>query len=118
MTEEEYERAKIKYPELSQQNARAFLEYGESKEGYWTSEKFMNQIKQSAKLAEYKYPKEEGYKIVRIFDHSSCHGAYSEDSLNVYKMNAKPGGKQPKMRDTVWQGKVKHMVLTLVYQKD
>ena len=44
LTEEEYERAKIKYPELSQQNARAFLEYRESKEGYWTSEKFMNQI--------------------------------------------------------------------------
>ena len=68
-------------------------------EGYWTSEKFMNQIKHSAKLAEFKFPKEDGYKIVWIFDHSSCHGAYSEGSLNAYKMNAKPGGKQPKMTD-------------------
>ena len=70
----------------------------------------MNQIKQSAKLAEYK---EDGYKVIWIFDHSSCHGAYSEDSLNAYKMNAKPGGKQPKMRDTVWQGKVQHMVFRI-----
>ena len=113
LTDEEYERAKIRYPELTQQNARKFLEYGESKEGYWTSEKFMNQIKESAKLAEYKYPKEDGYKIVWVFDHSSCHGAYSEDSLNAYKMNAKPGGKQPKMRDTVWQGKVQRMVFNI-----
>ena len=113
LTEEEYERAKIRFPDLTQQSARAFLEYGESKEGYWTSEKFMNQIKQSAKLAEYKFPKEDGYKVIWIFDHSSCHGAYSEDSLNAYKMNAKLGGKQPKMRDTVWQGKVQHMVFRI-----
>ena len=69
------EEAKIRFPNLTQQSARAFLECGESKEGYWTSEKFMNQIKQSAKLAEYKFPKEDGYKVIWIFDHSSCHGA-------------------------------------------
>ena len=28
-------------------------------------------------------------------------------------MNAKPGGKQPKMRDTVWQGKVQRMVFNI-----
>ena len=54
LTDVEYEGAKSKYPESTQKAARAFLEYGESKEGYWTSEKFMNQIKQSAKLAEFK----------------------------------------------------------------
>lgn len=86
-----------------------------SKEGYWTSEKFMKQIKESAKLAEYKFPKEDDDKIAWIFDHSSCHGAYSEDLLNAYKMKAKPGGKQPVIRNTVWQGilfgKANHNVL-------
>ena len=48
-----------------------------------------------------------------VFDHSSCHGAYSEDALNAYKMNAKPGGKQPKLRDTVWQGKAQRMVFNI-----
>ena len=35
------------------------------------------------------------------FDHSSCQGAFSPDVLNAYHMNAKPGGKQPCMRDTI-----------------
>ena len=57
LTEEEYEAAKIKYPELKKKWARLYLEYGESKEGYWTPDKFMNQIKEAAIMAEFKYPK-------------------------------------------------------------
>ena len=94
---EEFEADKQKFPEITEPKARAYLEYGESKEGYWTSEKFIRQIKNSAKIAEFKYPRENGYRVIWIFDHSSCHGAYSDDALNAYKMNAKPGGKQPKM---------------------
>jgi len=56
--------------------------------GYWTSEKFMGQIKEAVKIAEVKYPKEEGWKIVWIFDHSSCHAAMPDDALD---MNVKPG---------------------------
>ena len=48
-----------------------------------------------------------------MFDHSSCHGAYSDDALNAYKMNAKPGGKQPKMRDTEWNGKKYTMLFAI-----
>lgn len=33
------------------------LEYGESREGYWTSEKFMKQIKKAVDNAEGKYPR-------------------------------------------------------------
>ena len=33
------------------------------------------------------------------------HNAYAEDALLAHKMNVNPGGKQPKMRDTVWNGK-------------
>ena len=89
------------------------MEYGESKEGYWTSEKFIKQIKNSVMIADFKYPKNDGYRVVWIFDHSSCHGAYSKDSLNAYKMNTKPGGKQPQMRDTVWNGKVQKLVFRI-----
>ena len=36
---------------------RQQMECGEAKEGYWTSEKFMDQIKHAVKIAEAKYPK-------------------------------------------------------------
>jgi len=68
--EEEYVAAKIKYPELKKICAKSYLEYGteygESKEGYWTSEKFMNQIKEAAIMAEFKYPKEKGYDCLGV----------------------------------------------------
>lgn len=63
--------------------------------GYWTSEKFKDQIEDSVKVAEVKYPREHGYRLVWVFDHSLCHEAFSSDALNAYHMNAKPGGKQP-----------------------
>jgi len=77
----------------------------------------MNQIKEAAIMAEFKYPKEKGYRIAWVLDHSSCHGAYSDDALNAYKMNAKPGGKQPAMRDTEWNGKSILWCLQLACQK-
>ena len=91
LTDEEYDQSKSAHPGIKKY-ARRFLEYGENKEGYWTSEKFMGQIDDAVKMAEVKYPHEKGYRLVFIFDHSSCHGAYADDALNAYKMNAKPGG--------------------------
>ena len=43
LTDQEFEEANRSNPRVKNQ-ARAFLEYGENKEGYWTSEKFMSQI--------------------------------------------------------------------------
>ena len=45
-----------------------------------------------------------------MFDHSSCHAAMADDALNASKMNKNPGGKQPRMRDTVWNGRAQRMV--------
>ena len=42
------------------------------------------------------------------FDNSSNHAAYRSDALVVSKMNLKPGGKQPKMKDTVFGPDNKH----------
>lgn len=67
-------------------------------------------MKDSALITECKYPREQGYNVVWVFDHSSCHRAYAEDTLIASRMNAKPGGKQLLLRDTVWDGKVQKMV--------
>ena len=63
------------------------------------------------KIADVKYPKEEGYRVAWVFDNSSCHNAYAEDALIATNMNAKPGGKQAHLHDTVWNGRVQKIVL-------
>ena len=108
LTQEEYDQAKQNDPNIWIE-ARALLEYGENREGYWNSEKFMNQIKMAVKIAEIKYPRCDNWKHVWIFDHSSCHAAMPDDALDVSKMNVNPGGKQRVMRDGFWDGKVQRM---------
>ena len=43
MTREQYDQAKVTDPHFPFQ-ARQVLEYGDSKEGYWTSARFMQQM--------------------------------------------------------------------------
>ena len=112
LTEEEYQKALENDPNTKLM-AREFLEYGEGKEGYWTSDKFMQQIEKAYKIAEIKYPKANGWRHVWIFDHSSCHAAMPHDALDVNAMNVKPGGKQRVMRDGFWNGKVQKMNFSL-----
>ena len=54
----------------------------------------MVQLKEAVKIAEAKYLRDQGWRIVWIFDHSSCHTAMPDDALDVTKMNVNPGGKQ------------------------
>ena len=67
LSDEEYSRAKEKDPTI-RKHVRQLLEYGESKKGYWTSEKFLVQLKEAVKITEAKYPKADGWRIVWIFD--------------------------------------------------
>ena len=46
------------------------------------------------------------------FDHSSSHTKVADDSLNAFTMNLNPGGKQPVMRDTIYNGRVQQMVFS------
>jgi len=108
LTGGEYEVAKQTDPSI-RQYARQQLEYGEAKEGYWMSEKFMDQIKEVVKIAEAKYPRGDGWRIVWVFNHSSCHAVMPEDGLDASKMNVNPGGKQRVMRDGWWNGKPQKM---------
>ena len=108
LSDQEHDLAKMNdsnFPKTS----RVFMEYGGQREGYWTSEKFMNNVKDAAVIAKFKYPSDK-YTIIWLFDQSSCHRAYAEDSLNVLRMNKRPGGGQACMRDTMWQGKVQKLV--------
>ena len=91
LTQEEYERAKVTDPTIWM-HASLYLEYGEVKEGYWNSDRFMSQMKNVVRIAEVKYPKAEAWKHVWIFDHSSCHGAKANDSLDVSKMSINAEG--------------------------
>lgn len=112
LTEEEYERAKAIDPNI-RMGARQLLEYGESRDGYWTGDKFMAQIKKVVPIAEAKYPREDGYRLFWIFDQSGCHMAFPDDALNPNNMNAKPRGKQPLMHDTTYKGKHISMSMTV-----
>ena len=100
LNDKEYERAKSVNGNI-RKYAREFLEYGESKEGYWTRDKFIKQMKRAIEMAEIKYPKSEGWQHVWVFDHSSCHAAMADNALDVKQMNVKPGGKQRVMHDTI-----------------
>ena len=50
LTNDEYERAKTTHPRIKPY-AREFLEYGESKEGYWTRDRFMDQMERAVTIA-------------------------------------------------------------------
>ena len=75
----------------------------------------MAQIECAATIAEIKYPRDKGYRLVWFFDHSSCHRAYADDALNANRMNAKPRGKQPIMRDTInpFTGNIQRLVFSI-----
>ena len=47
---------------------------------------------------------------VFAFDNSSSHAKLADDTLNVTNMNLNPGGKQPIMRDTIFNGQIQSMV--------
>ena len=112
LTDDEYKSAKEVNPTIHKY-ARQLLEYGESKETYWTSEKFMKQIVQAEKIAAAKYLKQEVWRLVSLFGHSSCHTAMPDDALDVNKMNVNPRGKQRVVQDGCWDGKVQKMNYTL-----
>ena len=109
LTDEEYECAKAINP-FAKKFGRAFLQYGKVKiTGLVTN---VEQIKRVVNMAELKYPPQDGWHHVWVFDHSSCHTAMADNALDASKMDVNPHGKQHKLRDTVW-GKVQKMCFEL-----
>lgn len=73
---------------------------------YLESNTFLKQVDKAIDIFQRKYPNH----IIFMFDNAPCHKNTADDALNVEHMNVKPGGKQPRMRDTVWNGHVQPMV--------
>ena len=54
LTDEEFTQAQTKDPSIRHAIRRIILEYGESRDGYWMRNKFVEQLKQAVKIAEVK----------------------------------------------------------------
>ena len=79
-SDEEYDSVKVSHPHI-RKYTREFLEYSESKEGYWTRDRFIAQMQRAIEMVEIKYPKQDGWRHVWVFDHSNCHAAMADDAL-------------------------------------
>ena len=100
MDENELEEVRSDEPDFPAE-ARELLEYGAEREGYWTGDKFMKQVRNTDRIAEHKYDTTM-HTLMWLFDQSSCHKAMSSDALNVATMNIRPEGAQSLLRDTEW----------------
>ena len=76
----------------------------------------MARVKSAISIAEFKYPKEHN-TLMFLFDQSSGHCAFADNALVAHKMNVSDGGKQPFLRDTVWDGKPQKLVTPEGIQK-
>ena len=88
------------------EEARLYLET--QQQGYFNSDMFVEQVERALNIFERKFPRITG---IFLFDNAPSHKTYPPDGLNAANMNVYPGGKQPIMRDTVWNGEVQRMVL-------
>ena len=86
--------------------ARLYLEH--QTQGYFTNTMLIDQVKKALDIFELKYP---GALGLFIFDNAPSHRKKPDNSLNPDQMNVKDGGRQPRMRDTVWNGGIQTMTL-------
>ena len=68
----------------------------------------MIQVENALNIFEAKYPYARG---LFLFDNAPSHKKVADDQLDVDRMNVGVGGKQPILRDTVWNGEIQHLVL-------
>jgi len=115
LSPEEHELAKLSVPDLPSK-ARIAFKFGSQGDGYWNNELFIEQVKTAISIAEFKYPKVQN-TLAFLFDQSSGHCAYADDALIAHKMYVSDGGKQPFLRDTIWDGKTQKLVSSTGIQK-
>ena len=100
------EEASGDYLRHDDEHARLLLET--QTDGYFDSEKFLVQVDKAIDIFEAKYPLHQG---LFLFDNAPSHKKCPDDALKVENMNVRPGGKQPVMRNTVFNGVEQQMVL-------
>ncbi|PKC58159.1 hypothetical protein RhiirA1_324965, partial [Rhizophagus irregularis] len=80
--------------------ARVIMNPGTNNDSWWNIKLLVQQIIDHViPIIEATHP-----RVVAIFafDNSTSHGAFSSDTLIANRMNVKPGGKQSKMKNTVF----------------
>ena len=107
LTDEQYNVAKRSNRDLPQQ-ARVTFEYGSNRDGYWTGNKFLKQMKNACDIALIKYPSET-HTVAFVLDQSSCHRKFHEQALIAKNILVKDGGPR-RVRDTTWAGQPQPMV--------
>ena len=74
----------------------------------------ITQLRKAVTLFEKKYP---AAQRLFFFYHAPSQMKWPENALNADKINVRDGGKQPYMKDTVWNGSVQRMVTESGLQK-
>ena len=87
------------------EEARLLLET--SKDGYFNNDHLLDQVDHTISIFEKIHPDAQG---LFLFDNAPSYKKLADDSLNVERMNVNPGGMQPAMRSTTWNGHVQTMV--------
>ena len=90
------------------QSVRVVFEYGSERGGYWTGERFMEQMVTACDIATIKYPSH-SHTVVFILDQSSCHRKFDEKALIARSILVKDGGPR-RVRDKVCAGHPQSMV--------
>ncbi|KAF4680911.1 hypothetical protein FOZ60_012833 [Perkinsus olseni] len=87
-----------------------------SRDGYYNSDRCLEDFNECSRaVTELSLGK---LHCVYLTDRSPIHYKFAEDALNVRKMNVKPGGKQPKMRNGWFWKAGKRQTQTMVYPDD
>ncbi|CAG8780141.1 2667_t:CDS:2 [Cetraspora pellucida] len=97
------------------EEARLIMQLGANHDGYWDGQKLLPQVKNAIDIFETTHP---GYIGVWAFDNATSHKVMAPDALVAARINLKPGGQQPKMRNTVWNGETQTMVFPEDYEDD
>ena len=74
------------------------IEYGNSKDGYWSYEDMVLQLEDCVDVL--RALNSDKFDYCFLFDHSNGHDRQRPDGLNVNKISKYYGGKQPLMRDS------------------
>lgn len=119
LTDDEWAQAKLTNPDIAQDSTvkmKIGSKYstkstgdkllGLEHDGWWNNELMLEQTKRMIPIFEAQHPGKQG---LFLFDNSTGHNAFSPDALLAHKMNYNPSGKQPKLRDTTWNGRRQSM---------
>ena len=81
---------------------------------YWNNDLFLLQVEEAVRGLSKHYP---NFRYDFKFDNAPLHKKRPDDALVLAKMNRKPGGKQPKMRETCWTHNGESKIQSLTFRR-